>query len=131
MVKLCNASVNNIPAGTTGMVKENCKKEKKKQQQWKTREKLCSPVNSDRLSHVQQPTTALCGTDQVSRCRLMSNCELIFCYMSGSKGKTHLGCWLTHRNRTIQKKTETRLENTERKTSQKEAEAENTRRKEL
>ncbi len=63
----------------------------------RTREKICSPVNSDRLSHVQQPTTALCGTDQVSRCRLMSNCELIFCYMSGSKGKTHLGCWLTHR----------------------------------
>jgi hypothetical protein len=30
--------------------------------------------------------------------------------MSGSKGKTHLGCWLTHRNTTIQKKTETRLE---------------------
>jgi hypothetical protein len=100
----------------------------------RTREKKFSPVNSDRLSHVQQPTTALCGTDQVSRCRLMPNCELIFCYMSGSKGKTQLGCWLTHRNTTIQKKTETRLENTKRKTSEKEAEraeAENTRRKEL
>jgi hypothetical protein len=30
MVKWCNAKVNNIPAGTTGMVKENCKEKKKK-----------------------------------------------------------------------------------------------------
>jgi hypothetical protein len=30
MVKGCNAKVNNIPAETTGMVKENCKKKKKK-----------------------------------------------------------------------------------------------------
>jgi hypothetical protein len=89
-------------------------KEEKTAAMKRTRE-ICSQVNSDRLSHVQQPTTALCGTDQVSRCRLMSNCELIFCYMSGSKGKTHLGCWLTHRNTTIQKKTETRLENTKKK----------------